>query len=263
MPTSTKRISHDSTLLTRRELEIITRSDLHYPLAVAEKDYVLAIVSRIIFHSSLKSKLIFKGGTALHHCYLPQLRFSEDLDFTSTDKAITVKEVRNVLVPYDFLTVQKEFSSTSSVKLERIQYRGPLGFPNFFKLEIDRLQNVILPPKEMTYNNAWNIKTKVRVMDITEICAEKIRAMSDRARYRDFYDFFMIRQHYPIKIEKIIDLVKRKEIRRQIRKSSILQHWDLVHPLAEREAQTIYFSKAPPKKEITALIKQLPFASIG
>lgn len=35
-------------------------------------------------------------------------------------------------------------------------------------------------------------KQKVRVMDIREITAEKIRAMSDRIRYRDFYDFAMI-----------------------------------------------------------------------
>ena len=36
----------------------------------------------------LAESLVFKGGTALHHCYLPQHRFSEDLDFTSLVRGI-------------------------------------------------------------------------------------------------------------------------------------------------------------------------------
>ncbi len=44
----------------------------------------------------------------------------------------------------------------------------------------------MLPAQEIPYRTAWGIEFPVRVMDIKEICAEKIRAMSDRARYRDF-----------------------------------------------------------------------------
>lgn len=67
-------------LLDRTELNIRNKK-LNYPLAIAEKDYFLAIVSKIIYNSPLREKLVFKGGTALHHTYLPELRFSEDLDF--------------------------------------------------------------------------------------------------------------------------------------------------------------------------------------
>ena len=72
-------------LLNKRELEIFNKH-LKYPLAIAEKDYFLALVSKIIYNSALREKLIFKGGTALHHVYLKQLRFSEDLDFTAVKK---------------------------------------------------------------------------------------------------------------------------------------------------------------------------------
>ncbi len=44
-----------------------------------------ALVLLIIYNSSLKDKLIFKGGTAIHHIYLDQLRFSEDLNFSSVE----------------------------------------------------------------------------------------------------------------------------------------------------------------------------------
>ena len=70
----------------------------------------------------------------------------------------------------------------------------------------------------MEYKNNYGIKTKVRVMDIREICAEKIRTISDRARYRDFYDLTMIFRNFKINLEETICLIKQKEIRQPITK---------------------------------------------
>src|SRR3990172_4165377 len=44
-----------------------------------------------------------------------------------------------------------------------------------------------------------------------ENLAEKIRAASDRDRYRDFYDIAMILQHHPVDREEILDLVRKEE----------------------------------------------------
>ena len=63
---------------------------------------------------------------------------------------------------------------------------------------MDRLQDVVLPAKQLPYANVWGIEVTVNVMDIREIYAEKIRAMSQRARYRDFYDFYLVTQEYQI-----------------------------------------------------------------
>src|SRR4030042_2350192 len=90
-------------LISKDQLAVLNRQKLKYPLAIAEKDYFLAVVSKIIFDSGMKDKLIFKGGTALYHVYLPQLRFSEDLDFSSNASKIDLDEVRNVFESYDFL----------------------------------------------------------------------------------------------------------------------------------------------------------------
>lgn len=52
---------------------------------VVEKDYVLDwILWGISQNDYLRSRLIFKGGTALHKMYFSDWRFSEDLDFTTT-----------------------------------------------------------------------------------------------------------------------------------------------------------------------------------
>ena len=80
-------------MLTRQQLEIINRRTLKYPLQVAEKDYFLAIVLQIISSSAWGDKLVFKGGTAVHHCYLEQYRFSEDLDFSSNSVKVTLEDV--------------------------------------------------------------------------------------------------------------------------------------------------------------------------
>jgi predicted nucleotidyltransferase component of viral defense system len=68
--------------LIRPQFELINRKTIKYPLQIAEEDYFLALAIQLVYDSFLSKKLIFKGGTAIHHCYLPQRRFSEDLDFT-------------------------------------------------------------------------------------------------------------------------------------------------------------------------------------
>jgi len=142
-------------LITRKQLEIINRKSLNYPLHVAEKDYFLALVMQIISQSSLENILIFKGGTALHHCYLEQHRFSEDLDFSSNQKALTLEDARRIFNGIEYLKIKKDYLSTATIKIEKLQYTGPLLQPNSLKVEVDFLQNVLLPPQKKKYNNVW------------------------------------------------------------------------------------------------------------
>ena len=243
--------------LTRRELEVINRQNLKYPLAIAEKDYFLALVSKIVYESELKDKLLFKGGTALHHCYLNQMRFSEDLDFTSLDRNITVNEVKKIFEPYDFLEVKKEYVSKATIKLERLTYEGPLGQPNSLKLEIDFIQNVVLPPKELEYKNVWRVDTKVSVMDIREICAEKIRASSERVRYRDFYDLFQVFKNYKLDLNEIVELIKKKEVRKPLSQQSILANWENAKLEKEGDSQRIHYIEEVDDLEMEEMLKTL------
>ena len=247
-------------------IEFLNKEDLilrnkiaKYPLAIAEKDYFLAIVSKIIFESSIKDKLIFKGGTALHHVYLPQLRFSEDLDFSSGSIEMDIEEVRSVFSNFDFLSIKKDFVSNATIKIEKLQYFGPLNQPNSLKVEIDFLQSVILPPLELDYVNFYGVKTKVRVMDVREITAEKIRAMSDRVRYRDFYDFAMIMVDLKVNLKKTLSLVPQKEIRFDISVNKILDNWYLARKEKESDFSSIYYTKELTDEIIENELKKLNF----
>lgn len=244
-------------LLDKSALLLINKK-LKYPLATAEKDYFLALVSKIIYDSPLKEKLVFKGGTALHHTYLPQLRFSEDLDF-SANSPVTMEEITSILEQQDFLTVKKDYISPATIKIERLSFTGPLGQSGSLKIEIDNLQNIILPPKDLDYQNEYGIKTKVRVMDIREIAAEKIRAMNDRVRYRDFYDFAMIYSKLKIDLLEVVDLVKQKEIRKRISVDNILSNWELAKKDKSNELSAIHFTEEVSDENMAGILQELDF----
>lgn len=214
-------------LINKQTLQLINRKTLQYPLSTAEKDYFLAVVLKIISESPIGQWLIFKGGTAIHHCYLPQTRFSEDLDFTSLDQSLQVEEVCKIFEPFPFLEVKKLYTSPATIKIEKLKYSGILDLPNSLKVEIDHCQNVILASKHLPYHNVWGVEFKATVMDIQEIFTEKLRAMSDRARYRDFYDFYLIDKQYRPDFNETIELLKHKEIRKRVSKESILANWKI------------------------------------
>lgn len=249
-------------MLTRQQLEIINRKSLRYPLHIAEKDYFLALVMQIIAASSTGKTLIFKGGTALHHCYLDQYRFSEDLDFSSNKTPLPLEDIRKIFDNIDYLNIKKDYQSSATIKLEKLQYTGPLIQPNSLKIEIDFLQNALLPPQTLVYHNVWGVDFTVAVMDIKELCAEKIRAMSDRARYRDFYDIYLLLEKYQLDLDEIVSYTKQKEIRRSITKASIQTNWKVIATEKEQEMGQIYYSKQVEDSQIEALIENLPFDSI-
>jgi predicted nucleotidyltransferase component of viral defense system len=107
-------------MITRQQLQLLNRRSLKYPLDIAEKDYYLAEAAKLISASPLGKKLVFKGGTALHHCYLPQHRFSEDLDFTSLDHTLSLDEVVGTLESTGLFKVRKQYESAATIKIERL-----------------------------------------------------------------------------------------------------------------------------------------------
>ena len=134
--------------------------------------------------------------------------------------------------------------------------------PNSLKVEIDFLQNVYLPPQKEKYENVWGLAFFVNVMDIKEICAEKIRAMNDRIRYRDFYDFSMIIKKHSLNLVEIINIVRKKEIRKSISSKNIKDNWKIARGDKQNDYQSIYFSEILEEKEISNYLSMLKFEEI-
>ena len=252
----------DIQLLTRRQLEILNRRSLGYPLAVAEKDYFLCLALRVLYASHLGQSLVFKGGTALHHCYLPQYRFSEDLDFTSLDHDLRLEDVAQVLEASQFFTVRRQRQSPHTIKIDRLQYRGVLGQPGSAKIEIDTTQNVVLPAQTRNYNNVWDIDVQPATMRLEEICAEKIRATSGRARYRDFYDLYLILTELEVELEDALDLARQKEIRDPILPEAMRANWQIAQEQQSADLRTIFCKREVSNAAIGERLAGLDFAPI-
>lgn len=135
---------------------------------------------------------------------------------------------------------------------------------NSLKVEIDFIQNIVLPAKVLPYKNVWGMNVNMNVMDIREIVAEKIRAMNDRVRYRDFYDFYLIMDKIKPSISEILDLVKRKEVRKVIAKENILANWETAQTEKQKEFGIIFYNKKIFGNDqlITTVLEKLSFDPI-
>lgn len=249
-------------LITKPQLQAINKRTLKYPLDIAEKDYFLTLAIQRLATSALREILVFKGGTALHHCYLPQYRFSEDLDFTTLDHTLALDPVLAALSAGGVFTSKRQSTFPATLKIDRLSYAGVLAQPGAIKVEIDRQQNVVLPAVETTYANVWQLPVTVMTMDIREICAEKIRAASTRARYRDFYDLYLILERFSLDSEEVINLLKQKEIRAPISPTAMQSNWQRAKTEASEDLRSIYCTYQVDDAALETMLKQLNFAPL-
>lgn len=100
-------------------------------------------------------------------------------------------------------------------------------------------------------------------MDLREICAEKIRAVSQRARYRDFYDLYLLLNDLEVPVNKTIEILKQKEIRTPVIAANITRNWLIAKEQIDRGLGSIYCSEEVANHEIEKLIQNIYFEDIG
>ena len=124
------------------------------------------------------------------------------------------------------------------------------------------MQNVVLPPQEHVYHKDWGISLRLAVMDILEICAEKIRAASQRARYRDFYDLYLMFEQYRFNLQDIVALVRQKEVRRPITSEARHANWRRAARDRQDGKDLVAYSRFIPDADIEQFLDQIHFAPI-
>ena len=192
-----------------------------------DKDWALGhFIDAILSIPELRQKLIFKGGTCLKKCYIPDYRFSEDLDFTSIDKdfKLTSKHLDNISA----LLKQRVEMPAHIESLKELKFKDKLtGYEAIIKFwGSDHLRNEPPPPPQR-----WLTKVKIEIIlyelvlfpvskrDVThqysdkltenalqvpcysieEVLAEKMRSLIQRSYTapRDFYDIWYLSKHFP------------------------------------------------------------------
>jgi hypothetical protein len=200
-------------MLTREELIEISRATGLKPFQ-QEKHYVQTLALRLIY-SEVATELVFKGGTALWFFHGLN-RFSNDLDFTISGKVDLKQLMEDVRKGFAALNFPIDVKKTSDDEVSfsfRIGVEGPLFTREiercFVGFEMSRREKVIKTPRTVEVDPPYPdiLPFTVLVMDLEEICAEKVRAILTRNYSRDLYDlWFLLRKH--VRVRK--DLVDEK-----------------------------------------------------
>lgn len=172
-----------------------------------EKDYVLTWVLLAIASSPLRDWLVFKGGTAIKKIYVPDYRFSEDLDFTLLNDISTQDLSAEIESLFPWLRRQVNITlAVRRVEVHRtgsptlyLNYGGPLRgdlSSRFFKVDFTPDELLLFPlveaPLQVPYSDCQGRTETLRVYSPEEILAEKLCALLGRTEPRDLYDIHYI-----------------------------------------------------------------------
>jgi predicted nucleotidyltransferase component of viral defense system len=204
-------------MIPAREL-LNLRTEWQLDVGVIEKDYVLGwVLAGIANEPELANSWVFKGGTCLRKCYYETYRFSEDLDFTIVNGGPETPEDLTpifgriaewladtcglALVLDERAFVRRKNLRGNATTQGRIGYRGPTQSPSTPKLKLDitsdetLVERPVLRPVGHQYSDGPLPVRGVACYTITELFAEKLRALAQRCRPRDLYDVVHIHRH--------------------------------------------------------------------
>jgi len=177
------------------------------PVGIIEKDYVLTLTLSLLSNSEMIDHIVFKGGTAIKKMYFPDARFSVDLDFDFDD--ITIKRIKkelDELIALDqfdtvkFVRIKDEFESRKEdVYRCMIEYEGPIKHNLNQSVRLDfsgRASNLwkVEEKKILEDYISETADVKIRTMDLTEVFAEKCRALITRKeqKSKDLFDLYFL-----------------------------------------------------------------------
>jgi len=190
-------------------------------LGNAEKDYVLSVALAALAEAGLNTELVFKGGTCLKKAYFPEYRFSADLDFTALASDITTHKRRitglfeNREIEGVAFTGIKDRSQAGRPSLNlRVKYASGLAPPerphiDSIRLDLNYQATVYLEPTEqrLLLPEIYQLsRPGYKVLQLTEIVAEKVHAIYKRPKPRDLFDLnYLLEKGVEFDI-KLIDL---------------------------------------------------------
>jgi len=221
-------------MIPQRDLSLLSnrlarKGGRRIPEAVLEKDYCLSWFLVGMSATPLREILTFKGGTAIKKCYIPDYRFSEDLDFTLREET-AFETIRGHL---DEAFGRAEEASGVKIGFSRydrhshenshtfyLAYEGPLpgASGKEVKVDITIRERVVFPvealPVLKAYTEYRDLPTNamIGVYSLKEIAAEKIIALFDPARNepRDLYDLWHLTGNGLVRPADLIDAVTAK-----------------------------------------------------
>ncbi len=167
-----------------------------------------------LFSSELISKtLAFRGGTALYKLYCtPSPRYSEDIDLVQVEQTSigdVVSEIRNILNPWlgqpKWKQGQGRFTLTYCFQSE-----GNPSMPMKLKVEINTREHFSVKGfihKDFKIDSTWFRGTApILTYHLEELMGTKLRALFQRKKGRDLFDFWFVLKHKNLDVPSIVKI---------------------------------------------------------
>lgn len=185
-----------------------------------EKDFVISaillLISELPEFSKYSRKMAFRGGTCIKKVYFPdETRFSEDLDFTN----LTVEESNSFLEEVKHL-VGRNLGVTTFERTE-IEYQNERGldFSLYYTSILQQRNHIafnlstatpVEEPKKMkvAVSPYFKESPKVPTMSLSEIVAEKMRALLQRKKPRDVFDIWFLIYEKGVRLDE--EMLRKK-----------------------------------------------------
>ena len=204
-----------------------------------QRDYVFGwLINGLYEASALRDTLVLKGGNALRKAYLPQTRFSDDLDFTTGGRVqpnellLQFNEICRFAqahsgVQFDIdrngIFGEQHIDDTKHVYKMRLYFRDFSGSADHLTLRVrldvteqDRLQ---LPVQTRSlihpYSDASECGGDIRVVKLEEALADKLNCLVTRRYAFDLFDLV-----YAVFVSQDVQVSRGEVVHTFLRKSN-------------------------------------------
>lgn len=148
--------------------------------------------------------LTFKGGTSLYKVHNLD-RFSEDLDFTGTADEKDIERINGYITDYGYgsevLVKRIDDNLLIKFRIQGFLYTGTDRSRSTVQMDINGREEIVLKPEMKKFFPLYSDLSSfpVKIMDLKELMAEKVRALLTRKKARDAYDLsFLIHKGIPL-----------------------------------------------------------------
>lgn len=246
-------------MINKEELEKYA-IQLGFNLWQAERDYLQHLVLSSLSRRTA-DELIFKGGTALQKVFGLN-RFSIDLDFTQNKPLpenlfeLLQKDISLLGIPALFNATHNQNSIVAKALIHGISYRNTENTAVVLWIEISLREKAV---KEAKTTEIYPVYSDLqpylmKVMDLDEILAEKVRAILTRTKARDIFDLrFLL--HKSIHINEAIVNEKLKDYKLKYSKTALMDKIKAVKSIWQNELSQLV-AIVPEFDEVVKQVKE-------
>lgn len=181
-------------MISRSLIEDLTRKYQTTQVNVA-REYCQHLFLSYFYQKKKSDRVLFKGGTALRLIYRSP-RFSEDLDFSAS--GITIPQIETIFidsindVTRNGINVELGESKTTSGEYLAIADFNFLGFRQAIQIEVSMRPKTKAVSAVNLINSDYMPAYNLVSLAEKYLVEEKIHALLERAKPRDFFDIYFL-----------------------------------------------------------------------